>query len=55
MLKEEKELSNLKVVFLTALLTREETAGGRNTIGGNMFLAKPVKARDLQYVIDKIL
>ncbi len=55
MLKEDDDLNHTKVVFLTALVTRDETAGGHNKIGGNIFLAKPVKTKDLVHVIDKVL
>jgi len=55
MLQDDDELRDIRVVFLTALVTREETAGGRNKIGGNIFMAKPVRTKDLIQVIKNVL
>ena len=35
-------LQGTPIVFLTALVSQEETAGGQGLIGGHPFLAKPV-------------
>jgi len=55
LLKEDDELKDIKLVFLTAIVTRDETAGGYNEIGGNLFLAKPVNTQDLIRTINKVL
>ena len=54
-IKNDDDLKGIKLVFLTAIVTRNETADGRNEIGGNQFLAKPVKLKDLLYAIDQQL
>lgn len=55
LLKEDEELKHIKLVFLTAIVTRDETADGQNEIGGNLFLAKPVNTEDLLRTIDNVL
>jgi len=55
LLKQNEQLKNTKVVFLTAIVTRDETANGHHIIGGNLFIAKPVKTKDLLCLIDKLL
>ena len=52
-IREDAELCNTKIIFLTALLTREETGNIGKKIGGYMCLAKPVRDDDLMYCIDK--
>ena len=54
-LRDDEELMDIKRVFLTAIVTRDETADGGNEIGGNHFLAKPVKTRDIVRMIEKLL
>ena len=54
-LKEEKELQNIPVVFLTAIVEKEETAPTGSDIGGCEYLAKPVKLEDLVACIEKHL
>ncbi len=54
-LEEDPELRDIKRVFLTAIVTREETADGGNEIGGNHFLAKPVNTQDIIRMIKKVL
>lgn len=54
-LRDDDELKDIKLVFLTAIVTRDETADGNNEIGGNQFLAKPVNTQDLLRTIDKLL
>jgi len=51
-LKEDPVLKTTPVVFLTAIVTREETAPTGSEIGGHTFLAKPVKAAELIACID---
>jgi len=54
-LEEDAELRDIKRVFLTAIVTRDETADGGNEIGGNHFLAKPVNTQDIIRMIEKVL
>ena len=54
-LKEDATLKDIKRVFLTAIVTRDETADGGNEIGGNHFLAKPVNTQDIIHMIEKVL
>jgi CheY-like chemotaxis protein len=35
-------LKTVPIVFLTAVVTKEEVAAGRGQVGGNSFLAKPI-------------
>ncbi len=52
LLQEDDNLKHIKIVFLTAIVTRDETANGRNEIGGYLFLAKPATTEDLIRTID---
>lgn len=54
-LKEDPELSQTKFVFMTAIVTKEETGTTGSSIGGNVFLAKPVKTDELIATIDRVL
>jgi len=54
-LEEDAELKDIKRVFLTAIVTRDETADGGNEIGGNHFLAKPANTQDIIRMIEKVL
>ena len=51
--KAEKALEHLPVVFLTAIVKKEETGPTGSTIGGCEYLAKPVNADDLVACIDR--
>ena len=53
-LREDKELADIPVVFLTAIVSKQETDTLGSIIGGNRFLAKPVKAEDLLKLIDEL-
>ncbi|HVU27437.1 MAG TPA: response regulator [Verrucomicrobiae bacterium] len=46
-IKEDKTLSHVPVVFLSAIVKKEETEATGGKIGGSTFLAKPVKLEDL--------
>ncbi len=48
-------LSHIKIVFLTAIVTKEETQPTGSMIAGNVFLAKPVKTEDLVTCIENAL
>lgn len=54
-IRADEKLSTKKLVFLTAMVTRDDTADGHSRIGGHEFLAKPVSTRDLLRTIEKLL
>ena len=54
-LREDTELKNMKFVFLTAIVTKDETETMGSEIGGNQFLAKPVKTDELIATIERML
>jgi DNA-binding response OmpR family regulator len=54
-LKEDKKLSNIPIVFLSAIVKKEETQPTGGNIGGLTFLAKPVKLDDLIACIENRL
>ena len=54
-LKEDEELSQIKFIFMTAIVTRDETENMGTNIGGNEFLAKPVKTDELLATIERVL
>ena len=43
------------VVFLTAIVTKEDTDSMGSQVGGNLFLAKPVKAQEMVDAIEQLL
>ena len=53
--KEDPVLSNIAVIFLTAIVTKEETQSKETDIGGNLFLAKPVNTLELIATIERVL
>ena len=55
LLREDKQLANIPVVFLTAIVSKDETETMGSYIGGNKFLAKPVKTEELLEVIAEAL
>jgi CheY-like chemotaxis protein len=54
-LREDPQLDHIKHIFMTAIVTKEETEAMGNQIGGNEFLAKPVKAEELIATIERVL
>jgi DNA-binding response OmpR family regulator len=54
-LKEDKQLGQIPIVFLSAIVKKEETQPTGGTIGGATFLAKPVKLDDLIACIENQL
>ncbi len=50
--KEDPELSRIPVVFLTAIVSRNEVNPTGSLIGEHIFLAKPVKLEELLSCID---
>ena len=53
-LKEDPKLSTIQFVFMTAIVTKDETEAMGTEIGGNEFLAKPVKTQELIEVIERL-
>jgi CheY-like chemotaxis protein len=51
-LKQDKRLSQIPIVFLTAIVKKEEAEPTGSKIGGLTFLAKPVKLDDLVTCIE---
>ena len=47
--------SNIPFVFMTAIVVKEETQSIETDIGGNLFLAKPVKTVELIATIEQVL
>ncbi|RLA50403.1 MAG: response regulator [Gammaproteobacteria bacterium] len=54
-LKEDAELSKIKFIFMTAIVTKAEIGEISTNIGGNIFLAKPVKTDELIATIESVL
>lgn len=53
-LREDKELAAIPIVFLAVIVSKKETGTLGSVIGGNRFLAKPVKAEELLKVIEEL-
>ncbi len=53
-LKNEEEFANLKFIFMTAIISKEETDKLGSNIGGNEYLAKPVKTEELIETIERV-
>jgi CheY-like chemotaxis protein len=54
-LKNEEEFADIKFVFMTAIVSKAETATLGSSIGGNEYLAKPVKTEELIETIERVL
>ncbi len=54
-LRTHEKLRNVPIVFLTAAVSKQELAGPSGTIGGRVFVAKPVNKRDLLEIIEREL
>ena len=54
-LREDPQLRHIKFVFLTAIVTKQETEATGSDIAGNTFLAKPVKKHELLGCIERFL
>lgn len=52
-LKSEKDTKDIPVVFLTAVVSKEDTEENNGIIGGNLFIAKPVDIKSLIEIIKK--
>ena len=55
LLRDDPELAHIPVVFLTAIVSKEDTESMGSQVGGNLFLAKPVKAQDMVDTIEQLL
>jgi len=53
-LKEDPALAGIPFAFMTAIVTKDETGSTGSDIGGNYFIAKPVKTDELLAVIHKL-
>ena len=54
-IQDDENLKHIPIVFLTAIVQKEETEDTGSNIGGRTFLAKPVKLDDLITCIEKEL
>lgn len=54
-LRDDPTLHDIPIVFLTAIVTKAETAATGSEIAGNTFLAKPVKTEDLIACVEQHL
>ena len=54
-LKHDEDTKNIPIVFLTAVISKEEVERERGLIGGHPFIAKPVSAEELIKVIEKYI
>jgi two-component system response regulator MtrA len=55
LLKEDVELAKIPFIFMTAIVTPDEVEETGSNIGGNLFLAKPVKPDQLLATIESTL
>ena len=54
-LKQQPDLKEIPVVFLTAMVSRDEVGAPSGVIGGHHFIAKPVNVKELIASIQKEL
>ena len=52
---QDDEIKHIKIIFLTAIVTKNEIPEESKTIGGRKFIAKPFKADDLITTIEEVL
>ena len=52
---EDDEISHIKIIFLTAIVTNSDISEENNTIGGRKFIAKPVNIDKLLSIINEEL
>lgn len=55
LLDRDPDLNGVKYLFLTAIVTKQETGSGSAEISGKTFLAKPVTRDELLSVVEKYL
>lgn len=51
-LREDPQLRATRIVFVTAVVTKDEEANTAGAIGGQHFVAKPISANDLCKVVE---
>jgi len=51
-LEQDPELRAIKLVFLTAVVSKEDVQRAHGQIGGHEFIAKPISAEDLCRVVE---
>lgn len=54
-LKQDDRTRRIPVIFVTAVVSREEATSRAGMIGGQLFLAKPVTAKEVLASIDRYL
>jgi len=54
-LAEQSQLAQVPIIFLTAIVSRQEVEPSGSIIGSHLFLAKPVKHDDLVACIERQL
>ena len=54
-IKEDSQLTDVAIVFMTAIVTKAETDELGSNIGGREFLAKPAKTEEMIAVIENLL
>ncbi|MFA5118910.1 MAG: response regulator [Candidatus Omnitrophota bacterium] len=54
-IKGNESTRNIPIAFLTALVKEEEAKTNQNWIGGEFFVAKPIKIRELVSVINELV
>lgn len=52
-IKDDKELKDIPIVFLTAAATKEEVDSQAGIIGGHPFIAKPIRIQELIDCIER--
>jgi CheY-like chemotaxis protein len=55
MLQDSLQTQDIPIIFVTALLSKDEELKRKNIIGGHYFLSKPYKIEELLEKIDKYL
>lgn len=55
LLRDDPKLAHIPVVFLTAIVSKDDTDSMGSQVGGNLFLAKPVKAQEMVDTIEQLL
>jgi CheY-like chemotaxis protein len=53
-IRNDKDTRNIPFIFLTAVVQRGETLKNNNVIGGEYFIAKPVKMEELLNIINQV-
>ena len=54
-LKEREETRNIPVIFLTGLITAQESENSDHKVAGNIIFAKPCRMEELLSAIDKLV